>query len=66
MKLTDGVIFIFVGVSPSFGKIIFQGISLVDCFRILFFCSGLLKAIGHTVVGKKTDVFYKYVYKISK
>ena len=63
--LIDGVIFIFVGVSPSFGKIIIQGTSLVDSFLILLFCSGLLKGI-HTVVGKKTEVLYKYVYKISK
>ena len=58
-EVIDGIIFIFIGVSPSFAKRIFQGASPVDCFRILLFCSGLLKSIVHTAVGKKTEVFYK-------
>ena len=57
-EVIDGVIFIFVGASPSFGRRIFQGTSLVDCFRILLFCSGLSKAVVHTAFGKKTEVFF--------
>ena len=29
-----------------------------NCFRMLLFCSGLLKAVVHTAVGKKTEVFF--------
>ena len=58
-EFIDAVIFIFVGLSPSFGKRIFQGTSLADCCRTLLFCSELSKAIVYTAVGKKTEVFYK-------